>query len=169
MKRIRAGNDNMNTDYERRLEAGIRRELNALGELAAPPVIAPRVLRVIERRAAAPWHRREWPAWPATFRAGSLAGLLAAFAFLCFGSWRLAHLAALAPAAREVSDWFSLADAVWKAAETLATALALALRSLGPAAIIGSAAILLVCGAACVGLGTIYLRLALAPLNGRST
>ena len=152
----------MNPEYEKQLEDRVRRELNTLGELEAPPEIARRVMRVIGQRAAAPWYRREWQAWPLALRGGSLAGLLAGFALLCFGSWQLAHFAALTPAAREVSGWFSLADAVWNAATVLANALGLAFRSLGPVVLIGSAVMLLVSYAACVGLGTVYWRLAYA-------
>ena len=152
----------MNAEYEKQLEAGIRRELDALGELEAPPEIARRVMRIIEQRAAAPWYRREWQTWPLALRGGSLAGLLAAFAFICFGSLRLAQFAALTPAAREVSGWFSLADAVWRVVNTLANALELAFRSLGPAVLIGGAVMLLFCYATCLGLGTIYWRLAYA-------
>lgn len=152
----------MNAEYEKQLEAGVRRELNALGELDAPPEIARRVMRVIGQRAAAPWYRREWQTWPLAFRGVSLVGLLAAFTLLCFGSWQLVHSAALTPAAREVSGWFSLADAVWNAATVLVTALALAFRSLGPAVLIGSTVMLLTCYATCVGLGTVYWRLAYA-------
>ena len=93
----------MNDEYKKQLEAGVQRELNALGELEAPPEIARRVMRVIEQRAAAPWYRREWQAWPLALQAGSLVGLLAAFAFLCFGSSQLARFATVTPAAREVS------------------------------------------------------------------
>jgi hypothetical protein len=152
----------MNADYEKQLEASVRRELNGLGELAAPPEIARRVMCVIEQRDATPWYRRGWPAWPLAFRGVSLGGLLAAFALLCFGSWQLAHFARLTPAAREVSGWFSLVNAVWNAATVLANALGLALRSLGPAVVTGIAVMLLVCYAACVGLGTVYWRLAFA-------
>jgi hypothetical protein len=152
----------MNDEYERQLEAGVRRELDALGELEAPPEIARRVMRIIEQRAAAPWYRREWQAWPLAFQAGSLVGLLAAFVFLCFGTSQLAHFAKLTPAAREVSGWFSLADAAWRAVNALANAVELAFRSLGPAVVIGGAVMLLFCYATCLGLGTIYWRLAYA-------
>jgi hypothetical protein len=152
----------MNAEYEKQLEAGIRRELAALGELEAPPEIAGRVLQLIERRARTPWYRREWQSWPMALRTVSLAGLLAAFAFLCFESSRLAYYARLTPAAREVSGWFSLADAFWGAGSTLANALGLAFRSLGPAVLIGGAALFLFCYATCLGLGTIYWRLAYA-------
>lgn len=149
----------MNVEYEKQLEASVRRELNALGELEAPPEIARRVMRIIEQRAAAPWYHRSWQTWPLALRGVSFVGLLAAFALLCFGSWQLVHFATLTPAAREVSGWFSLVNAVWNAATVLAAALGLAFRSLGPAMVIGSAVMLLVCYAACVGLGTVYWRL----------
>ncbi len=152
----------MNAEYEKQLEAGVRRELNALGELEAPAEIARRVMRVIEQRAAKPWHQRAWQTWPLAFRAVSFAGLLAAFSFLCFGSWRLGHFASLTSAAREVCGWFSLADTVWSAVNALVTALVLAFRSLGPSVLLGSVVMLLICYAACVGLGTVYLRLAFA-------
>jgi hypothetical protein len=152
----------MNNEYEKQLEASVRRELNALGELEAPPEIARRVMRVIEQRAAAPWYRREWQAWPLVLQVGSLAGLLAGFAFLCFGTSQLAHSATLTPAAREVAGWFSVADAVWRAVNALANALELAFRSLGPTVIVVGAVTLLFCYATCLGLGTIYWRLAYA-------
>ena len=152
----------MNDEYEKQLEAAVRRELDALGELEAPPEIARRVMRVVEQRAALPWYRREWQTWPLALQGGSLVGLLAAFALLCFGSWQLAHFARLTPAAREVSGWFSLAGAAWNAVDVLANAVELAFRSLGPAVLIGSAVMLLVSYAACVGLGTVYWRLAYA-------
>jgi hypothetical protein len=152
----------MNPEHEKQLEAVIRRELAALGELEAPPEIAGRVLRLIERRPLTPWYRREWQTWPMALRTVSLAGLLAAFSFLCFESSRLAHYARLTPAAREVSGWFSLADAFWSAGNVLANALVLAFRSLGPAVLVGGAVLLLFCYAMCLGLGTIYWRLAYA-------
>ena len=152
----------MNAEYEKQLEAVVRRELDALGELEAPPEIARRVMRIIEQRAALPWYRREWQTWPLALRIGSLAGLVAAFACLCFESSQLARFAILTPAAREVSGWFSLANASWNAVNVLTNAMGLAFRSLGPAVLIGSAVLLLFCYAACLGLGTIYWRLAYA-------
>lgn len=152
----------MNAEYEKQLEAGVRRELDALGELQAPPEIARRVMRVIEQRAAAPWYRREWQAWPVAVQVGSLVGLLAAFVFLCLGTSQLAHFATLTPAAHEVSGWFSLADAAWRAVNALASALELAFHNLNPAVVIGGGVLLLLCYAACLGLGTIYWRLAYA-------
>jgi hypothetical protein len=157
----------MNVEYEKQLEAGIRRELKALGELEAPPEIAGRVMRLIEARAATPWHRREWQAWPVAVQAGSLAGLLAAFTFLCVESSRLAYFAVLTPGAREMAGWFRLADTCWGAGNALASALGLAFRSLGPGVIVSVSVLLLFCYAACLGLGTISWRLACAPLKER--
>jgi len=152
----------MNAEYEKQLEAVVRRELDALGELEAPPEIARGVMRVIEQRAALPWYRCEWQTWPLVLQGTSLVGLLSAFVFLCFGSSQLARYATLTPVAREVSGWFSLADAAWNAVNVLANAVELAFRSLGPTVLIGSAAMLLLCYATCLGLGTIYWRLAYA-------
>jgi len=159
----------MNPEYEKQLEAAVRRELNALGELEAPPEIGRRVMRVIEQRSATPWYRRGWQAWPLALQCASLTGLLTAFAFLCVGGSQLAHFAALSPAAREVSGWCSLLDTIWNAANVLVNALALAFRSLGPAVIIGSAVMLLASYALCVGLGTVYWRLACVPLKERQS
>jgi len=159
----------MNAEYEKQLETAVERELKALGELEAPPEIARRVMRVLEQRAATPWYRREWQNWPLVLRGVSLAGLLAAFACLCVGGSQLAHFARLTPAAREVSGWFSLVDTVWNAANVLVNALGLAFRSLSPAVIIGSAVVLAACYAACVGLGTVYWRLACVPLKERQS
>ena len=159
----------MNAEYEKQLEAAVRRELKVLGELEAPPEIARRVMRVLEQRAATPWYRREWQNWPLALRGVSLAGLLAAFAGLCVGGSQLAHFARLSPAAREVSGWFNLMDSVWNAANVLVNALGLALRSLSPAVIIGSVVVLVLCYAACVSLGTVYWRLACVPLKERQS
>jgi len=150
----------MNPDYEKQLEARVGRELKALGELEAPPAVARRVMHAIEQRTMAPWYRREWQAWPLSVRGASFIGLLAAFALVCFGSWRLVNFATLTPAARQVSGWFRLADSIWNAVSVLTNALGLAFRSLDPMVLIGSAAMLVLCYAICVGLGTVYWRLA---------
>jgi len=159
----------MNAEYEKQLETAVERELKALGELEAPPEIARRVMRVIEQRAATPWYRQAWQNWPPALRGVSLAGLLAAFAVLCLGGSQLTHVAALSPAAREVSGWFGLVDSIWNAANVLVNALGLAVRSLGPAVIIGSVVVLLACYATCVSLGTVYWRLACVPLKERQS
>ena len=152
----------MNAEYEKQLEAGVQRELDALGELEAPPEITRRVMRVIEQRAAAPWYRRAWQAWPIGLQASSLAGLLAAFVLLCFGASQLAHFATLTPAAHEVSGWFGLASAARRAVIALANAVGLAFQSLSPTVVAGGLVLLLFCYAMCLGLGTIYWRLAYA-------
>jgi hypothetical protein len=152
----------MNAEYEKQLEAGVRRELKTLGALEAPPEIARHVMRVIAQRAASPWYRRAWQTWPLAFRTASFASLFAAFSLLCVGNWWLVHFASRTSAVREVSGWFSLTETVWSAVNALITALVLAFRSLGPSVLLGSVVMLLVCYAACVGLGTVYLRLAFA-------
>ena len=112
---------NMNAEYERQLEAVVQDELDGLGELEAPPEIARRVMRVIAQRTALPWYRREWQTWPLVLRTGSLAGLAAAFACLCYETSQLASFATLTPAAREMIGWFSQANAAWNAVNAVVT------------------------------------------------
>ena len=152
----------MNENENSRLEAAVDRELKALPNLRAPRRLLPRVMVVLEQRAVLPWYRREWQTWPLALQCGSLGGLLGAFAFLCFESSRLAYYAMLTPAAREVTGWFGLADAVCGAGNALTRALGIAFHNLGPAPLIGGAAMLLLCYLMCLGLGTIYWRLAYA-------
>lgn len=149
----------MNADYEKQLESAVQRELNALGELEAPPDLARRVMHVIEQRSAAPWYCRDWQTWPLALRTGSLAGLLAAFVFLCFEGLQLIRLAVGTTTMREVSGWFRLVDAIWRAGDALTNALWLALQNLNAATTIGIIIMLLFCYATCLGVGTIYWRL----------
>jgi len=152
----------MNPDYKNQLEAAIDRELQGLGELPAPATLSSRIMYAIEQRAARPWYRRAWESWPMPLRAASLAGLLAAFGLVCFGTWQLGQSAAFATALREAGAWFSSLTVVWGALNALTNAVALAFKSLDPVVIIGGAAALFFCYAAGVGLGTACVRLAMA-------
>ena len=92
----------MSPDYEQKLEAAIRRELNTLDELPAPAGLEARVLRAIEQRATAPWYRRAWPNWPQPLQIASAIGLLVAFAGLCFGAWHFTQTPVFAGAVEKV-------------------------------------------------------------------
>jgi len=152
----------MNTDHDKQLEAQIDRELKALPLLPAPPTLAPRVMAAIAVRTAAPWYRRSWPTWPLALQAASMVVLLAAFAGICVGSWQFLHTPVVLSAASEVSGWISSLSAVWKAAAALVHAVVLGIKSLGVWVLAGCLVAVLFGYAACVGLGTIYFRLAFA-------
>ena len=152
----------MNENKNSQLEAAVDRELKALPNLRAPQTLLPRVMAVIEQRAGLPWYRRAWQTWPLPLQAVSMLVLLVAFAGLCLGSWQLVHAPAVASATSEASGWFRMLSTTLSTLGVLANALALAVRSLGPLVLLGIMMALLLGYAACVGFGTLYVRLAFA-------
>ena len=152
----------MNPEYEKQLEASVQRELIALGDLQAPRGLAARTIRLIEQRAAVTWYRRDWQTWPALWRVASMATLLAMFGGLCFGVLELSQVARASEAGQQASEWFAGLAVLWKAAGALVSALALAIQQLGMGVIIGFVLVVAVGYAACFGLGTAYVRFAMA-------
>lgn len=152
----------MNPDFENQLAAKVQQELNRLGELPAPPALAGRVRRAIEQRTAAPWYRGAWQSWPLAFQGVALVALLAVFGAICYGVVEVSHAAQISPAGQQAGAWFAWLGVLWKTAEVLADAVVTAFRQLGTGFLIGCGLVLLATYAACVGLGTACVRLALA-------
>lgn len=152
----------MPPEFENQLAAKIQQELNALGELSAPPALAGRVLRAIACRTAAPWYRCAWQAWPVALQGVSLVALLALFGGICYGAVALSHAAQLSPVGQQAGEWFAWFGVLWKTAAVLFDALVTALRQLGTGLLIGCGLVLFAAYATCVGLGTACVRLALA-------
>jgi hypothetical protein len=152
----------MNENENPRLEATIDRELKALPNLRAPSSLVSRVMATIEQRAALPWYRQAWQTWSMPLQVVSTLVLLAAFGGLCFGSWQLMHAPAVASATTEAGGWFKLLNGALNTLGVLAKALTLAVKSLGPLVLCGIVMAMLAGYAACVGFGTLYVRLAFA-------
>lgn len=152
----------MNTREEQLLEAAIDRELKALPPHRAPATLAPRVLAALARRAPRPWYRRAWQTWPWPLQVTSLAVLCAAFTGLCLTAWQLPKLPPMASASRAIGGWLSSLEVFWSAAAALAAAAGHVLQSCSTATLVGIGAMLLLSYALCVGLTTVYVRLALA-------
>jgi hypothetical protein len=152
----------MNENKNSQLEAAVDRELKALPNLRAPQTLLPRVMAVLEQRAGLPWYRRAWQTWPLPLQAVSMLVLLVAFAGLCLGSWQLVNAPAVASATSEASGWIRILSRTLSTLGVLVNALALAVRSLGPLVLFGIMMALLLGYAACVGFGTLYVRLAFA-------
>jgi hypothetical protein len=151
----------MNHDYEKQLEARIHRELKGLGELRAPETIVPRIMRAVGKRGVLPWYRRSWQTWPVALRAASLTLLLGMFCGLCFAAWALSNGVAGTAFTRNVTGDFVTVGVFWRTLGVLGNAVVLLVRHLGTGFIVGSAAVLLVAYAACVGLGTTCFRMAM--------
>ncbi|MGA3141939.1 MAG: hypothetical protein ABSF10_02715 [Verrucomicrobiota bacterium] len=152
----------MNPDYNKQLEAAISRELKALPELTAPAVLANRVMATLEQRARVPWYRRSWQTWPVAMQAASLVVLLALFGGLCLGGWQLSQTGTATLALHRVGEWFSGLSMIGNTFNVLVSAAVLVVKKLGTGVI---ATCLVAAGigyAMCVGLGTVYFRLAFA-------
>ena len=149
-------------DYEQQLAERIDRELKALPELQAPPALAARILSAVGRRAARPWYRRSWQAWPATLQAASLPVLLAMFGALCWSASVLTRTVAAAPAIQRIAGHLAGLRIIWRTLSTLADAAILSFRHLGPGFIAAVCIALFLAYTACVALSTLSLRLATA-------
>src|SRR6185369_6281725 len=138
------------------------RELKHLGELPAPGMLASRIMRVVEQRAALPWYRRAWQTWPMAWQVASLTVLLVGFGVICFGAFGLAQAASASAPAHQVGGWLASVGAVFKSLGVLAEAVVLAMRHLGMPVLIGCVAGIVLAYATCFGLGTAWVRLVMA-------
>jgi hypothetical protein len=152
----------MSTEHERQLEAQIDRVLKRLPELPAPAALAPRVLELIEARAAAPWYRRSWQTWPFALRMVSLTALIALFGALCYAGWQLQQGEGFAAVDRQLAAWSSFARTLWATFNLLLGAGALILKHLGTGFIVTCLAALALGYGVCLALGTAFLRVAFA-------
>ncbi len=152
----------MNSEYEKRLEGEIDKELRALPELIAPHSLFLRVMAAIERRLNLPWYRQAWQGWPLPLRAVSLVILLGLFGGLCFATWEFLHTEAFAAVMQRPMSWLSGVGAILHAVSVVLGGVVLAVKQLSTAVIIGCLVALALGYAMCVGLGTVYLRLALS-------
>jgi hypothetical protein len=159
----------MNLEYEKQLEAAIDRELKDLPELTAPPSLALRVINALEQRARAPWYRQSWQTWPAALQAAAMAVLLAFFGALCFAGWRLPQFETVSAASRALGAACSAVGIVWKGLTLVLAALASAVLRLGPGLLVAWLVAAVLAYAACIALGTWYVRLGLAPQKSKGS
>jgi hypothetical protein len=152
----------MNPDYDKQLDATISRELKALPELAAPGVLANRVMAALEQRVRVPWYRRSWQMWPMVLQAAVLVVLLALFGGLCLAGWELSQAEATTFALHRVGEWFSGLSMIENTFNVLESAAVLVVKKLGTGFIVTCLVVAGIGYAMCVGLGTVYFRLAFA-------
>jgi hypothetical protein len=152
----------MQPPNDKRFEAQLDYALKQLPPLTAPTTLLPRVFAEIERRATLCWYRRPWYSWSPALRYASLALLIASFAGLCFGGWEILSSPGAVTLGERFTAFFGLLSTLATTLLTLLRAvLALVLR-LHPLAL---GALVLVTGAmaaSCLGLGTLYYRVATA-------
>ncbi len=154
----------MNPHYEKQLEASVRRELEALGELSAPSALANRIVAAVAERAALPWYRQSWATWPVGLRVAALTVLLLAFAGLSLGAWQLTQGAA---APTWLTGWYADLCALWRTAGVLANTAFALVGQIGSGIIFVGAAVMFTAWVMCIGLGTACVRLAMRPAVNR--
>ncbi|MGA2748264.1 MAG: hypothetical protein ABSG59_05760 [Verrucomicrobiota bacterium] len=147
----------MNPEQERQLEREIDRLLKELPDLPAPAGLISRTMDAIARTPPA----RGWAAWPATWRTAYLAlacGMLAAI----FVGVLAVEPGIMAALRHPLARWAGGVECLWNALGALAGAAALVAEHLGNGFWLAALVMGLVAYAACVGLGTLFVRLALA-------
>ena len=152
----------MNSDYEKRLETELHRELKGLPDWQAPATLIPRVRAALEQQLHPVWYRQPWQAWPVPAQAACFALLLAFFGALCLGAWKLPGTSAFGLVSQEVAGWFSGFSSVWNAGHALVATFAGVVKQLGNGIIFGSLAALALAWAMCLGVGATCVRYALA-------
>jgi len=150
----------MNPEFENQLEAEIDRHLKDLPDLAAPPNLIPRVTTAISRPAA-PWHARPWHAWPVGAQIASVALALGVLSAAIPG-WRVIGPALVGPLVARLAPWRAGAECLWNAACALAGAAPVMVEHLNKMTLLSCVAVMVLGYVACVGFGTVFVRLTLA-------
>jgi hypothetical protein len=154
----------MDPQYEKQLEACVRRELDALGELPAPPALANRIMQRLTAQPAAPWYRRAWTTWSPGLRFASLLFLFAAVGGLCLGTL---ELVGIVTTHELTSGWISDVQALWRTAGVLGNIGCSFYDRLGTGVIVTGLALLFTAAAVCLGVGSACIRFALCPAAHR--
>jgi hypothetical protein len=150
----------MNMDFDKQLEGEIGRELKRLPELTAPVSLADRVMTALEQRASLRWYHRSWQTWPVAIQAVSFLALLCLFGAICFAGWEVSQTEAARFAMRRAGEWGSRISTIGNTFEVLGGAAILVFKKLGVGCMAACLVALGLGYALCVGLGTVYLRLA---------
>ena len=144
------------------MEAEIDRELKSLPDWRAPETLTLRVMAAIRQRARTPWYYQSWSAWPMPVQVSALAVSLALFGILCYAGWEFSQLPTVVDASQKVSGVFSLVNALVNALSVLLEAIFLAIKHLGTWFIFGLLTTLAIAYGGCMGLGSVYFKLAFA-------
>jgi hypothetical protein len=152
----------MTSDYHKKLELEIDRELKALPQLEAPASLSRRVLDSILQRHALPWYQQSWQHWPMPLRWAAISFLSLLFGALCVASWQLTRAAGISAALQEVGELFSGLNTLVNLVNVLLGAVVVVAKHLGTGFIIACFAITGLGYAVCLTLGAAWVRLASA-------
>jgi hypothetical protein len=152
----------MESNPQKTLEDLIHRELSKLPERPAPETLVPRVLAKVQARQQKRWWQRPWPQWPWAAQLASLPLMLASVAAALFAVsvlWKLllgyTDLLTVSQAVESMAD-------VWDFFGVLGNAALMVARSVGQQWLLLALFVPVSMYLACVGLGTLWYRLALS-------
>jgi hypothetical protein len=150
----------MNPELDNQLEAEIDRQLKDLPDLAAPSSLVPRTVQMIAGPAVR-WHSRSWATWPGSIRA---AYLVVAFGVLAgtVPGMRALDQYLVVPMFARFAHWRAGVEWLWHAASALGGAATLVVDHAGREVILSCILAVVLAYAACVGFGTVFVRLALS-------
>ena len=131
--------------------------------MQAPATLLPRVMGVIRAQASLPWYRRSWQTWPLPLQIVLVLGLTLSFGGLYLVAAQIPQSSLVLRLSGEIQAGLALAAVIWNALGALAAAGERLIRSLSisPAVVAGCCATLVLGYVACLGLGAVYLKLAL--------
>ena len=146
----------MANDPNSSLEDLIQRELAKLPEMKAPETLVPRVMGTLQARSHAPWWRQPFPSWPWRLRTLCLTTLALMSISLIGAALFLPN-----PLQSRIDQWTARFMAFGDFLVTLSQAAwAVKGHSTVQLSLIVGASISLLMYAACVGLGTLCVRIA---------
>ena len=151
----------MNSDQDKgkQLEQDVQRLLQDLPEFAAPPAVLSRTMAALDRQPVPRHHIQPWAKWPLSARVLFLALGMATMGLAVF------ELKALMPemttsAIHLTAPLKAGFACFWNAVCALAGAFGLALGQMSRAWIFAGIAMAVVAWIACIGFGTVFVRLA---------
>jgi hypothetical protein len=143
-------------DWDDPLEAELRR----LPDLPAPDTLIPRVLALLKAQTCLPWYRQIWWAWPPVAQLLSGVLFMALLGGATWVAWHAGESGVLTSAGERVSGWLAPFRPVWTVLNSVVDALALVFRQGGSWLLSGLVAFALIMYLSCVGLGTVFYRVA---------
>jgi hypothetical protein len=151
----------MNPNFDDpQLESEIDGHLKDLPDLVAPRSLVPHTMQLIARPSTE-WHSRSWSTWPASIRAAYIVVAVALLAATIPGL-RAFEQNLLVPMFARFARWGAGVEWLWNAASALASAGTAVVNHAGMGIILPCILAIALAYAACIGFGTIFVKLALS-------